>query len=103
MHWVFLPLKRFGEFSGRSRRMEFWSWFLFQVLLNLLFLVMIVASVGIGVFTGDSGQLMTGIGGALLLYALWMLVSLAFFIPGLAVTIRRLHDSDRSGHWVWLF
>jgi uncharacterized membrane protein YhaH (DUF805 family) len=31
------------------------------------------------------------------------LVSLALFLPGLAVSVRRLHDTDRSGWWVLLF
>jgi uncharacterized membrane protein YhaH (DUF805 family) len=103
MHWMFMPLRRYAEFSGRSRRMEYWMWFLFQVLLNLLFVILVVGSVGMGALTGDARQMMAGIGSALLIYALWLLVLLAFFIPNLAVMIRRLHDSDRSGHWVWIF
>ena len=103
MEWMLMPLKRYAEFSGRSRRKEFWMWFLFQVLLNLLFLILIIASVGTGILSGDPTQAMAGAGGALILYVIWLLVSLAFFIPNLAVTIRRLHDSNRSGHWVWLF
>jgi uncharacterized membrane protein YhaH (DUF805 family) len=103
MHWMFLPLKRYAEFSGRSRRMEFWMWFLFQCLLSLLFVILIVASVGMGALTGDATQIMAGAGGALVIYAVWMLISLALFIPNLAVTIRRLHDTDRTGHWVWVF
>jgi uncharacterized membrane protein YhaH (DUF805 family) len=103
MQWMFLPLKRYAEFSGRSRRMEFWMWILFQLLLSLLFVILLVASVGMGALTGDPTQIMAGVGGALVIYALWLLLSLAFFIPNLAVTIRRLHDSNRSGHWVWLF
>ena len=103
MHWMFLPLKRYAEFSGRSRRMEFWMWFLFQILLILLFIILLVASIGAGALSTDPRQMMAGIGSAVIIYLLWVLVSLAFFIPNLAVTIRRLHDSGRSGLWVWLF
>lgn len=103
MNWMFLPLKRYAEFSGRSRRMEFWMWILFQALLNLLFVILVVASVGAGVLSADPRQMMAAVGGAIIIYLLWLLVSLAFFIPSLAVTIRRLHDSNRSGLWVWLF
>ena len=103
MEWILMPLKRFAEFSGRSRRKEFWIWFLFQVLLHLTFLILIMASVGTAILSGDPTQALAGAGSALVLYVIWGLVSLAFFIPNLAVTIRRLHDSDRSGHWVLLF
>lgn len=103
MHWMFMPLKRYAEFSGRSRRMEIWMWILFQVLLSLLFLILIIGSVGMGALAGDPTQLMAGAGGAFILYLLWLLVSLAFFIPNLAVSVRRLHDTDRSGHWMWVF
>lgn len=103
MNWMFVPLKRYAEFSGRSRRMEFWMWFLFQFLLNLLFVILIVASVGAGALSPDPRQVMAALGGAVIIYLLWLLISLAFFIPNLAVTIRRLHDSGRSGFWVWLF
>jgi uncharacterized membrane protein YhaH (DUF805 family) len=102
MEWMFVPLKRYAEFSGRSRRMEFWMWFLFQFLLGLAFVILLVASVGMGALSGDPRQMMAGVGGAVILYLLWGLISLAFFIPNLAVTIRRLHDSGRSGFWVWL-
>lgn len=78
-------------------------WSLFQVLLALLFVILLVASVGAGVLSTDPRQMMAGIGSAVIIYLLWALVSLAFFIPNLAVTIRRLHDTGRSGFWVWLF
>ena len=103
MHWMFMPLKRYAEFSGRSRRMEFWMWFLFQFFLTLLFVILMVTSVGAGVLSTDPRQMMAAVGGAVIIYLLWALVSLAFFIPNLAVTIRRLHDTGRSGLWVWLF
>ena len=38
MEYMFMPLKRYAEFSGRSRRMEYWMWVLFQFLIGCAFL-----------------------------------------------------------------
>ena len=37
MHWMLMPLRRYAEFSGRSRRKEYWMFFLFTVLVNIGF------------------------------------------------------------------
>lgn len=97
MNWMLLPYRRYAEFSGRSRRREYWSFVLFYALvfaaLNVLF--------GTNDWTrsptgfGYNSALMGGggmIGGVF---------ALASFIPALAVGVRRLHDQDRSG-WLLL-
>jgi uncharacterized membrane protein YhaH (DUF805 family) len=87
MDWMLMPLRRYAEFSGRSRRKEFWMFFLFQ---------MIVAVV-LGIIEGMLG--LTGmVAGA---YGpLTLLFWLAVLVPGIAVAIRRMHDQDRSGWWI---
>lgn len=75
-------LERYAEFSGRSRRSEYWWFVLFNILLN------IVVSL-IGAVLGDAIGSILG-----------LLVMLALIIPGIAVTVRRLHDTDRSGWWI---
>jgi uncharacterized membrane protein YhaH (DUF805 family) len=82
-----LPLQRFAEFSGRSRRMEYWMF----VVLN--FGVSIVASI-LDRILGMSGMV-GGVYGPLQLIA-----GLALLVPGIAVAIRRLHDQDKSGWWL---
>ena len=73
----------YANFSGRARRREYWMFFL----CNLL--------VAIACMAVDVGLVMTvGIGFLNLLY------SLAVIIPGVAVTVRRLHDTGRSGWWI---
>ena len=52
MEFMFLPLKRYAEFSGRSRRMEFWMWILFQFLLGCIFLVGFLGLVGSAILAG---------------------------------------------------
>ena len=73
--------KRYSDFSGRSSRSDYW-WF---AIINLLFLAL--AKVLDGVL--DSGV------------ALQSLYMIATLCPSLALSVRRLHDADRSG-WVVL-
>ncbi|AKM07845.1 DUF805 domain-containing protein [Pelagerythrobacter marensis] len=101
MHWMILPLKRYFDFSGRSRRMEFWMF----TLLNVIVVAAIMALVfGFGSperssFDSPAGStvvysgLLSGIG---LLLPLWWLATV---IPNVAVNVRRLHDRDMSGWW----
>ena len=104
MEWMLMPLRRYAEFSGRSRRMEFWMWVLFQFLIGCVFLILMMALGGAALMSGgDPGQLLAMGGVVLILYLLYALLALAFFIPSLAVTIRRLHDTERSGWWVMLY
>ncbi len=99
MHWMILPFKRYAEFTGRSRRMEYWMFALFNV----------IVVVGLAFVTGGAGFLAgladptaTGAGiGALFggLGVVIVLYVLAVIIPSIAVTVRRLHDRDMSGWW----
>jgi len=73
------------NFSGRAARSEFWYWTLFAVLVS------IVTSVIDYVLFPNSG-----------VSPLNSLAGLALFLPGLAVSIRRLHDLDRTGWWFLL-
>ena len=87
MDWMLMPLRRYAEFSGRSRRKEYWMFFLF----NMIVAVVLNVVEGILGLTGMVG----GVYGPLT--TIYMLATL---IPGIAVGIRRLHDTDRSGWWL---
>ncbi len=99
MNWMILPFKRYAEFSGRSRRMEYWMFTLLNV---IVVTVLLFATGGIGAMTdlengGDpSGGLMALFGGVGILLLIY---GLAVLLPSIAVTIRRLHDRDMSGWW----
>ncbi len=80
MNYYISVLKQYAEFSGRTARKEYWMF----VLINF------VISVVIGV-----------VGNAINMEMLSTLYSLAVMIPGLAVSIRRLHDINKSG-WMLL-
>lgn len=100
MDWMLMPLRRYAEFSGRSRRTEYWMWALFQFLIGLGVIVLMMLAGGSAFMTGDPAALMAAGGAVLIIYMLYMLLSLAFLVPSFAVTVRRLHDTNRSGWWV---
>jgi uncharacterized membrane protein YhaH (DUF805 family) len=75
------PLKKYFDFSGRASRPEFWFFFLF-VLLTQAMARVIDAVFGAGFFLPGPFS---------------MLAALLLFVPQLAVTVRRLHDVNRSG------
>lgn len=108
MEWMILPLKRYAQFSGRSRRKEFWMWVLFIILVSIV-LSILDSMLGLGgrTFAGRSATTtptMTSVGyGAFASGGvLTIIFSLAILIPNLAVSVRRLHDIDRSGWLVLL-
>jgi uncharacterized membrane protein YhaH (DUF805 family) len=84
-----LPLQRYADFSGRSRRMEYWMF----VVLNIG--VSIVASILDKIL--GMGGMVAGVYGPLQLIAM-----LALLVPGIAVAVRRLHDQDKSGWFLLL-
>jgi len=87
MDWFLVVVKeRYAQFSGRARRSEYWYFYLFYVLIVIgLAIVDGIsgtrnATAGVGLFSGVFG--------------------LAMLIPSLAVSVRRLHDTGRSGWWL---
>lgn len=86
MDWYVTVLKKYAVFSGRAQRAEYWYFILF----NLLVMIgLAIVDSTTGSFSGDMGMgLLSG------LYYLGVLV------PSVAVTVRRLHDTSRSGWWL---
>ena len=102
MHWMILPFKRYFEFSGRSRRKEFWMFQLLNVIVSFAIFAIMLSGGGFQFLTGadpetvDSAAMGIPLIIGLVLMGIWVL---AAFIPSLAVTIRRLHDRNMSGWW----
>ena len=99
MDWMILPLKRYAEFTGRSRRMEFWMFFLFQMIVYAVLAAIVFGVMGarMAYDPADPMSIYGGLfGGAGLLILLWGLITL---LPSIAVSVRRLHDRDMSGWW----
>lgn len=78
-------MKRFADFQGRATRSEYW-YFILAVL---------IISIVVGIVEGATGG-SQGSGSGVL----GTLISLIFVVPGLAVSVRRLHDTGRSGWWI---
>ena len=106
MEWMLMPLKRYAEFGGRSRRKEYW---LYTLGVTLLYLVLLAVAlvIGLGAAGLASGGQGDGAGGMMGLFAslgifavIIAIVWLALLLPSIAVTVRRLHDSNRSGLWL---
>jgi len=87
MNWFMEALRnKYATFEGRARRKEYWNYVLFYCL--ALIALLLVDGV-FGTLNEEAGiGLLSG------------LFALGTLVPSLAVTVRRLHDTDRSGWWV---
>jgi len=100
MEWMILPYKRYFDFSGRSRRLEYWMFVLFSIIVaSVLFALILAGGLNLAAFS-DPQAMDTSFGplfwlGSLLLSLFW----LGSLIPAIAVVVRRLHDRDMSGWW----
>jgi uncharacterized membrane protein YhaH (DUF805 family) len=80
VNWYLDVLKKYAVFTGRARRKEYWMFVLFSVIVTVV-LSIVEGIVGLqGVLSG--------------------LYGLAVLIPSIAVGVRRLHDTGRSGWWI---
>ena len=107
MEWMFMPFKRYADFSGRSRRMEFWMWILFQVIVYVVVVILAMVLGGGAMMMMGSGadptSAMAAGGAMMIIFLLYGLFGLVCLIPSIAVSIRRLHDTDRTGWWLMAF
>ena len=71
----------YANFSGRARRSEYWWFYLFNIIVN------VVASI---------------IDGAIGMPIVSIIAFLGLIIPGIAVSVRRMHDVGRSGWWLFI-
>ena len=85
MKWYVTVMKKYATIQGRARRKEYWMFTLFQM---IFFILAMALDNALGLTIG------------VLPYGyLYFLYALATIIPGFAVSIRRLHDTNRSGWW----
>lgn len=88
MNWYLEVLKKYAVFGGRAGRPEYWYFVLFNIIVSL------VLGFLDGLFgTFNSGARIGLLGG---------IYSLAVLCPSIGVGIRRLHDIDRSGWWLFI-
>lgn len=106
MEWMILPLKRYADFSGRSRRKEFWMFQLLNFVVSAILITPLMLSVFSAAMTGDLSEDVSEFDAlaeagifAWVCTSIYVVYALAVFIPALAVTVRRFHDRDMSGWW----
>lgn len=80
----------YADFNGRARRSEYWWWYAFTMLVTVLALVLVSASIEPKSPSPVPGLILMGL----------VLFYFATFLPSLAVTVRRLHDSGKTGWWI---
>ncbi len=81
LEWYLKPIKKYADFEGRARRKEYWTFTLGNFLISLL-----LGGAGFGFGLG--------------LEYLGSLFGLFVLVPSIAVGVRRLHDTNRSGWWL---
>jgi len=103
MEWALLPLKRFADFNGRSRRKEYWSFWLLSMG-AMIAAITLDNMLGLGGTSSTSSDL-SGTGVSASVNATGGMLSLmlmaAMIVPSIAVAVRRMHDMDKSG-WILL-
>ena len=82
MNWYLEVLKKYAVFRGRARRKEYWLFILFNTIISFALILIEYSVGGPGIVVG--------------------LYYLAVAIPSLAVLVRRLHDTNRSGWWFFI-
>ena len=86
MNWYLEVLRKYAVFGGRARRKEYWYFVLFNIIISI---VLAVVDRVTGTFSQEAGMGLLG-----------GIYTLAVLIPGIAVSVRRLHDTNRSGWWI---
>src|SRR5215213_9913522 len=85
--WAKRPLEKYADFSGRAPRAEYW-WFFLAIIIAYIVLSIIESILGIN-------HMVAGVYGPLT-----VLLMLGTLVPSIAVGVRRLHDTNRSGWWI---
>lgn len=80
MDWYLKVIKNYVGFTGRARRKEYWMYCLFYIIIAIV--------IGVVERVAGMGTMLSS------------LYSLALLLPSIAVSIRRMHDTGRSGWWV---
>ncbi|WP_394686369.1 DUF805 domain-containing protein [uncultured Microbacterium sp.] len=93
--------KKYATFSGRASRSEFWWWILANAVISfVLSMLALITGGGGGVDAAGNPVSPSGLGLVfLIVLSLW---GLATIVPHLALLARRLHDSNRSGFWMFI-
>jgi uncharacterized membrane protein YhaH (DUF805 family) len=97
MNWYIRVLKKYAVFSGRARRKEYWMFALFNFIFSLVASLLQLAIFGIALWGFSPLSIVYGVIGGFIIPVVY---AIAVFVPGLAVSVRRLHDIGKSGWYL---
>ncbi len=95
-------LKKYATFSGRATREEFWTWYVANLIINLVLAAPLLAPVLSLMIRGDMGIFSFIESYSSFSIPLLVLYNLFIILPSISVMVRRLHDTGRSGGWVFI-
>lgn len=102
MEWMIMPLRRYADFQGRSRRLEYWMFVLFTTILYVAFFAVAAMLGAFGDMAGVTGADPTVSTSFVLAMGLSLLLIAVLLIPSLAVIVRRFHDQNLTGWFALL-
>lgn len=92
--------KKYATFSGRAGRAEFWWWFLASAIVSIVLNILQGLAGGNQMNSDGTSRGLTA--GATIVLIITIIWGLATLIPNLALIVRRLHDTDHSGWWIFI-
>lgn len=87
-NFVDVVKNKYVLFDGRAGRKEYWLFFLANIALSIIYLIL-TSIFGNGVLS-------------MIISVIYLLFSLAILLPGLALCVRRLHDVGKGGGWIFI-
>jgi len=103
-HYYLVVLKKYAVFSGRARRAEYWYFYLVNFLIHFAYhvsyIVTAIQSFLVRSIEGSGEMIIPG--WIYLSWIIYIIYALAVFIPSLAVCVRRMHDVNKSGWFIFI-
>ena len=90
--------KKYATFTGRASRSEYWWWYLVSIVIAIVFNILSFGTGGYGLQIDGGYAPPRAL--SIVVWVIWGIWALATIVPGLALTVRRLHDTDHSGWWI---
>jgi uncharacterized membrane protein YhaH (DUF805 family) len=97
-HFKTAVFHKYADFRTRSSRSEYWYFLLVYIILSIILLIPIFGSLG-SLAAAEVGEEPSIGMVAMICMGIWFLLVLILIIPSIAVSVRRLHDSGKSGLW----
>ena len=100
--------QRYAQMKGTASRSEYWYAALYLCIVNILFYILMALTSDSSMITttndpGDMSFSYDPTGVALVFFLLLLVFNVANIVPTITLGVRRLHDTGRSGGWLWIY